>query len=53
VEHPAVCGTFFAALLERLARRGPFTHRVIADGICCCSLEGGPLLPEEPNAAIA
>lgn len=52
-EHPAVCGTFFAALLERLARRGPFHHRVIADGVCCCSLEGGPLLPEEPNDAIA
>lgn len=52
-EHPTVCGTFFAALLELLARRGPFAHRVIADGVCCCSLEGGPLLPEESDTSTA
>jgi DeoR family suf operon transcriptional repressor len=40
-EHPSVCGTFFATLLERLTRLGPFDHRVIADGVRCCVLEGG------------
>jgi DeoR family suf operon transcriptional repressor len=39
VDHPGVCGAFFAALLEQLTRVGPCTHRVIADGVRCCALE--------------
>ncbi len=38
VEHPAVCGTLFVALLERLAG-GAFRHVPIGDGIRCCALE--------------
>lgn len=38
-DHPAVCGTFLAVLLERLTDSGPFVHHPIADGIACCALE--------------
>ena len=38
-EHPAVCGAFFRTLLEELTNAGPFLHRPVGDGICCCALE--------------
>lgn len=43
VDHPAVCGAFFCALLDRLTEAGPFAHRPIGDGLRCCALESsGP-----------
>ena len=48
VDHPAVCGTFFAALLDRLTHAGPFTHRPIGDGLRCCALECGGLRADLP-----
>lgn len=41
-DHPAVCGAFFTTLLERLTDAGPFLHRPLGDGVCCCALETGP-----------
>jgi predicted ArsR family transcriptional regulator len=41
-DHPAVCGAFFTTLLEELTGMGPFVHRPIGDGICCCALERAP-----------
>ena len=38
-KHPTVCGAFFRTLLEELTNAGPFDHRPIGDGICCCALE--------------
>lgn len=38
-DHPAVCGAFFTTLLARLTGAGPFVHRPIGDGVCCCALE--------------
>jgi DeoR family suf operon transcriptional repressor len=40
-DYPAVCGAFFTTLLEQLTGEGPFVHRPIGDGICCCALEAG------------
>lgn len=37
--HPSVCGAFFCALLEGVTKAGPFDHRPIGDGVCCCALE--------------
>ena len=37
--HPAVCGAFFRALLEGMTDAGPFDHRQVGDGVCCCVLE--------------
>ncbi|HJU87065.1 MAG TPA: ArsR family transcriptional regulator, partial [Gemmatimonadota bacterium] len=38
LEHPEVCGTFLAALLELLTGDGPFVHCPIGDGVRCCAL---------------
>lgn len=45
--HPSVCGAFFRALLEGMTDGGPFEHRPLGDGVCCCVLEPAP----EPSAA--
>lgn len=37
--HPNVCGAFFQALLEGMTGAGPFEHRALGDGVCCCVLE--------------
>ncbi|HET6360463.1 MAG TPA: helix-turn-helix domain-containing protein [Gemmatimonadota bacterium] len=37
--HPSVCGAFFRALLEGVTHAGPFGHRPLGDGVCCCALE--------------
>lgn len=40
--HPNVCGAFFGALLEGVTGAGPFGHRPLGDGFCCCVLEAPP-----------
>lgn len=40
--HPTVCGAFFRALLEGMTGAGPFDHRPLGDGVCCCVLEAPP-----------
>jgi predicted ArsR family transcriptional regulator len=40
--HPTVCGAFFRALLEGMTGEGPFNHRPLGDGVCCCVLEVSP-----------
>ena len=40
--HPNVCGAFFGALLESATGAGPFDHRPLGDGFCCCVLETPP-----------
>lgn len=48
LEHPEVCGTFLAALLELLTGDGPFVHRPIRDGVRCCALVAHDLHDEGP-----
>ncbi|HEY7472239.1 MAG TPA: ArsR family transcriptional regulator [Gemmatimonadota bacterium] len=43
-DHPAVCGAFFTTLLEQLTDAGPYVHRPIGDGVCCCALETLPAI---------